>query len=325
MTKLIEISEIGGPEVLKLVERDVVKPAAGQITVQQTAIGINFIDVYFRTGLYPAPQMPFTPGMEGAGQVIEVGEGVTNFNVGDRIAYAAGPVGAYAEIRNIEASKVVKVPDGISDETAAAMMLKGMTARYLLRATFKVQPGHTILFHAAAGGVGLIAGQWAKSLGATVIGTAGSPEKIELAKANGYDHVINYNTENFVDRVLEITDGAKCDVVYDSVGKDTFPESLDCLKQLGMWASFGQSSGALPDINLGILAQKGSLFATRPTLFNYISTPEDLAETANDLFDVVASGKVNIAINQTYPLADAAQAHTDLEGRKTVGCSLLKP
>jgi len=325
MTKLIEISEIGGPEVLKLVERDVVKPVAGQITVQQTAIGINFIDVYFRTGLYPAPQMPFTPGMEGAGQVIEVGEGVTNFNVGDRIAYAAGPVGAYAEIRNIEASKVVKVPDGISDETAAAMMLKGMTARYLLRATFKVQPGHTILFHAAAGGVGLIAGQWAKSLGATVIGTAGSPEKIELAKANGYDHVINYNTENFVDRVLEITDGAKCDVVYDSVGKDTFPESLDCLKQLGMWASFGQSSGALPDINLGILAQKGSLFATRPTLFNYISTPEDLAETANDLFDVVASGKVNIAINQTYPLADAAQAHTDLEGRKTVGCSLLKP
>lgn len=325
MTQLIEVNELGGPEVMKLVERDVAKPAAGQITIQQTAIGINFIDVYFRTGLYPAPHMPFTPGMEGAGNVIEVGEGVSDVKVGDRVAYAAGPIGAYAEARNIEASKVVKVPDGISDDTAAAMMLKGMTARYLLRATFKVEAGHTILFHAAAGGVGLIAGQWAKSLGATVIGTAGSPEKIELAKANGYDHVINYNTENFVDRVLEITDGAKCDVVYDSVGKDTFPASLDCLKELGMWASFGQSSGPLPEVNLGILAQKGSLFATRPTLFNYISTRETLDETAGDLFDVVSSGKVNVAINQTYPLAEAARAHADLEGRKTVGCSLLKP
>ncbi|MEP1206429.1 MAG: quinone oxidoreductase [Rhizobiaceae bacterium] len=325
MTRLIEISEIGGPEVLKLVERDVPKPGPGQITVQHSAIGINFIDVYFRTGLYPAPHMPFTPGMEGAGQVSELGEGVTGLQVGDRVAYAAGPVGAYAESRNIEAFKVVKIPDGVSDDIAAAMMLQGMTARYLLRATFRVEAGHTILFHAAAGGVGLIAGQWAKSLGATVIGTAGSPEKIELAKANGYDHVINYNTENFVDRVLEITDGAKCDVVYDSVGKDTFPGSLDCLKERGMWASFGQSSGPLPEVNLGILAQKGSLFATRPTLFNYISTPETLSETANDLFDMVASGKVNIAINQTYDLADAAKAHADLEGRKTVGSSLLKP
>ena len=325
MTKAIEVSEIGGPEVLKLVDRDVAKPGAGEISVRHTAIGINFIDVYFRTGLYPAPQMPFTPGMEGAGEVVEVGDGVTDLKVGDRVAYAAAPPGAYAEVRNIEATKVVKVPEGVSDDTAAAMMLKGMTARYLLRATFKVEAGHTILFHAAAGGVGLIAGQWAKSLGATVIGTAGSPEKIELAKANGYDHVINYNTENFVDRVMEITDGAKCDVVYDSVGKDTFPGSLDCLKPRGLWASFGQSSGALPEINLGILAQKGSLFVTRPTLFNYISTPEDLQDTANDLFDVVAAGKVNIAINQTYPLADAAQAHIDLEARKTVGCSLLKP
>ena len=325
MTKVIEVSEVGGPEVLKLVDRDVAKPGEGQISIRHTAIGINFIDVYFRTGLYPAPQMPFTPGMEGAGEVVDVGEGVTNLKVGDRVAYAAGPPGAYAEVRNIEAGKVVKVPDGVSDDTAAAMMLKGMTARYLLRATFRVEAGHTILFHAAAGGVGLIAGQWAKSLGATVIGTAGSPEKIELAKANGYDHVINYNTEDFVERVMEITDGAKCDVVYDSVGKDTFPASLDCLKPRGMWASFGQSSGALPEVNLGILAQKGSLFATRPTLFNYIATPEDLEETANDLFDVVSSGKVNIAINQTYPLAEAQQAHIDLEGRKTVGCSLLKP
>ncbi|NKB53285.1 MAG: NADPH:quinone reductase [Rhizobiaceae bacterium] len=325
MSRLIEVAEIGGPEVLKLVERDVASPSANQITIRQTAIGINFIDVYFRTGLYPAPHLPFTPGMEGAGEVIETGEDVSNLKAGDRVAYAAAPVGAYAEVRNIEASKVVKIPDNISDDTAAAMMLKDMTARYLLRATFKVEPGHTILFHAAAGGVGLIAGQWAKSLGATVIGTAGSAEKIELAKANGYDHVINYNSENFVERVLEITDGAKCDVVYDSVGKDTFPGSLECLKPRGMWASFGQSSGPLPEVNLGILAQKGSLFATRPTLFNYIATSPELEETAGDLFDVVGSGKVNIAVNQTYALEDAAQAHIDLEGRKTVGCSLIKP
>ncbi len=325
MARLIEVTEIGGPEVLKLAERDVARPAANQITIRQSAIGINFIDVYFRTGLYPAPHMPFTPGMEGAGEVIETGDDVSGVKVGDRVAYAAAPVGAYAEVRNIEAAKVVKIPDNISDDTAAAMMLKGMTARYLLRATYKVAAGHTILFHAAAGGVGLIAGQWAKSLGATVIGTAGSKQKIELAKANGYDHVINYNSENFVDRVLEITDGAKCDVVYDSVGQDTFPGSLDCLKPRGMWASFGQSSGPLPDVNLGILAQKGSLFATRPTLFNYIATPAELEETANDLFDVVGSGKVNIAINQTYALDDAQQAHSDLESRKTVGCSLIKP
>lgn len=325
MSRAIEISEIGGPEVMKLIERDAGKPGAGEITIQQTAIGINYIDVYFRTGLYPAPQMPFTPGMEGAGTIVDVGEGVTDLKTGDRVAYAAAPVGAYTETRTIEAAKVVKVPDTISDDQAAAMMLKGMTARYLLRSTFRVEAGQTILFHAAAGGVGLIAGQWAKSLGATVIGTAGSPEKIELAKANGYDHVINYNTENFVDRVMEITDGGKCDVVYDSVGKDTFPGSLDCLKPRGMWASFGQSSGPLPEINLAILAQKGSLFATRPTLFNYIATPPELEETANDLFDVVASGAVNIAINQTYDLADAAKAHSDLEGRKTVGSSLLKP
>jgi NADPH2:quinone reductase len=325
MTQVIEVSEIGGPEVLKLVQREVGAPADGEITIRQSAIGINFIDVYFRTGLYPIPQMPFVPGMEGAGEVVVVGTGVSGFSVGDRIAYAAAPVGAYAEIRNIEAAKVVKLPDTISDEQAAGMMLKGMTARFLLRATFKVESHHTVLFHAAAGGVGLIAGQWAKALGATVIGTAGSEDKIQLAKANGYDHVINYNSENFVDRVLEITDGKKCDVVYDSVGKDTFPASLDCLKPRGMWASFGQSSGPLPEINLAILAQKGSLFATRPTLFNYIATPAELSETANDLFDMVGSGKVNIAINQSYDLGDAAQAHRDLEGRKTVGSSLLKP
>jgi len=322
---MIEVRETGGPEVLQLVQHDVPKPGDDQITIKQSAIGINFIDVYFRTGLYPPPQLPFVPGMEAAGEIVEIGSAVTDMKVGDRVAYAAAPVGAYTELRNIEAAKVVKVPDSISDDQAAAMMLKGMTARYLLRATFKVTSDHTILFHAAAGGVGLIAGQWAKALGATVIGTAGSQEKIELALANGYDHVINYNSENFVDRVMEITDGKKCDVVYDSVGRDTFPASLDCIKPLGMWASFGQSSGPLPEVNLGILAQKGSLFATRPTLFNYITTRPLLDETANDLFDVVGSGKVNIAINQTYDLGDAEQAHRDLEGRKTIGCSLLKP
>ena len=325
MTLAIEVSETGGPEVMKVVQRDPEAVGAGQIAIEQTAIGINFIDVYFRTGLYPAPQMPFTPGMEAAGKVVEVGDEVSGFAIGDRVAYAAAPVGAYTQLRVIEADKVVKIPDSVSDDQAAGMMLQGMTAQYLLRQTYNVKAGDTVLFHAAAGGVGLIAGQWAKHLGATVIGTAGSEEKIELAKANGYDHVINYQTEDFVERVLEITDNKKCDVVYDSVGNDTFPGSLDCLKPRGMWASFGQSSGPLPEINLAILAQKGSLFATRPTLFNYIATRPELETTANDLFDVVGSGKVNIAVNQSYALKDAVQAHRDLEGRKTVGSSILKP
>ena len=325
MTLAIEVSETGGPEVMKVVQRDPEAVGAGQIAIEQTAIGINFIDVYFRTGLYPTPQMPFTPGMEAAGKVVEVGDEVSGFAIGDRVAYAAAPVGAYTQLRVIEADKVVKIPDSVSDDQAAGMMLQGMTAQYLLRQTYNVKAGDTVLFHAAAGGVGLIAGQWAKHLGATVIGTAGSEEKIELAKANGYDHVINYQTEDFVERVLEITDNKKCDVVYDSVGNDTFPGSLDCLKPRGMWASFGQSSGPLPEINLAILAQKGSLFATRPTLFNYIATRPELETTANDLFDVVGSGKVNIAVNQSYALKDAVQAHRDLEGRKTVGSSILKP
>jgi len=324
MAKLIEVTQTGGPEELKLVERDVAKPGAGEVLLRQTAVGLNFIDVYFRTGLYPAPQLPFTPGMEGAGVVEEVGEGVTDLEPGDRVAYA-GPIGAYAELRTIVADRLVKVPDGVSDETAAAMMLQGMTARYLLRATFKVEPAHNVLFHAAAGGVGLIAGQWLRHLGVKAIGTAGGPEKCALAKANGYEHVIDYKSEDFVERVKEITDGRGCDVVYDSVGKDTFPGSLDCLKPRGLWASFGQSSGALPEVNLGILAQKGSLFATRPTLFNYIASRDELEETANDLFDVVASGAVKIAVNQTYPLADAEQAHRDLEGRKTTGSTVLLP
>jgi len=300
-------------------------PAAGEARIRHTAVGLNYIDTYFRSGLYPSPVgLPFTPGNEGAGIVEAVGEGVTTVAVGDRVAYA-GPLGSYSQARNLDASRLVKIPDGISDETAAAMMLKGMTARYLLRQTFRIEPGHTVLFHAAAGGVGLIAGQWAKHLGVRIIGTAGSPEKVALAKANGYSEVINYRTENFVERVKELTDGKGVDVVYDSVGKDTFPGSLDCLKPLGMWASFGQSSGPLPEINLGILSQKGSLFATRPTLFTYVAERAALEETANDLFDVVRSGAVNIAVNQTFPLSEAVAAHKALEGRRTTGSTVLLP
>ncbi|MEL6734932.1 MAG: quinone oxidoreductase [Pseudomonadota bacterium] len=324
MNHAIQVTKTGGPEVLSWTEVDTPQPHAGEALIRHTAVGLNFIDVYFRTGLYPAPQMPFTPGMEGAGEVLAVGEGVTDLAVGDRVAYA-GPMGAYAEVRTLAADRLVKLPDSISDQTAAAMMLKGMTAQYLLRQTFKVEAGHTVLFHAAAGGVGLIAGQWAKALGATVIGTAGGPEKVALAKQHGYDHVIDYKSADFVEQVKSITDGQLCDVVYDSVGKDTFPGSLDCLKMRGMWASFGQSSGPLPEVNLGILAQKGSLFATRPTLFNYIATRAELEATANDLMEVIASGEVTIPVNQTYALKDASQAHTDLEGRATVGGTVLLP
>ena len=324
MTKAIVVSQTGGPEVLKFDNVEVGEPGEGEVRISHTAIGLNYIDVYFRTGLYPPPSLPFTPGMEGAGIVEAVGDSVSDLTIGDRVAYA-GPIGSYSEERNIAADRLVKVPDSIDDETAAGMMLQGMTARYLLRETFRVQRGHTILFHAAAGGVGLIAGQWAKALGATVIGTAGSEEKIELAEANGYDHVINYREDDFVERVKEITDGKGCDAVYDSVGKDTFPGSLDCLKPRGTWASFGQSSGPLPEVNLGILAQKGSLFATRPTLFNYIASPEELKANAAELFQVVANNQVKIAVNQQYTLADAEQAHRDLEARKTVGSTILLP
>ncbi|MBC7284816.1 quinone oxidoreductase [Hoeflea sp.] len=323
--KAILVSKHGGPEVLEWRDHQVADPGPGEVRIRHEAVGLNFIDVYFRTGLYPAPNgLPLVPGNEGAGFVTAVGEGVTRFREGDRIAYA-GPIGAYAEERVIAAEKIVKVPDGIDLDIAAGMMLKGMTAEYLLCRTHKVQPGETILFHAAAGGVGLIAGQWAKALGATVIGTVGSPEKAELAAANGYDHVINYRTEDFVGRVREITGGKGVDVVYDSVGKDTFPGSLDCLRPRGLWASFGQSSGPIEPFNISILSQKGSLFATRPTLFTYIASREDLEASANALFDVVARGVVKIDINQRYPLADAAQAHTDLEGRKTTGVTVLKP
>jgi NADPH2:quinone reductase len=324
MINAIRVHQTGGPEVLQYEQIEIGEPGAGEAKVRHEAIGLNFIDVYFRTGLYKAAQMPFTPGNEGAGIVVAVGSGVENLKVGDRVAYAATP-GSYAEERILPADRLVKVPDSIELKTAAAMMLKGMTAQYLLRQTFVVKPGHTILFHAAAGGVGLIAGQWAKHLGATVIGTAGSEEKIALAKAHGYDHVINYRTENFVERVKELTGGEGVNVVYDSVGHDTYMGSLDVLKPLGMFACFGQSSGVIPPFDLNLLAQKGSLFATRPTLFNYVAKRAELEKTANELFDVVASGAVKIEINQTYALKDVRKAHEDLEARKTTGASILLP
>lgn len=325
MAKAIRIHAHGGPKAMVLEDVAIGAPGPGEVRIRHTAIGVNFIDVYFRTGLYPAPNgLPLTPGHEAAGVVEEVGAGVDGLKVGDRVAYASA-IGAYATERVMPADKLVRIPEGVSDEEAAAMMLKGMTAEYLLRRTYPVKPGDTVLYHAAAGGVGLIFGQWAKHLGATVIGTAGSDEKIALAKAHGFDHVVNYRTQNFVDEVMAITDGKKCDVVYDSVGNDTFPASLDCLRTRGMFVSFGQSSGPIPPVSLAIFAQKGSLFATRPTLFNYIATRAELEECAGALFDVVKSGVVKIEINQRYALADAGKAHADLEGRNTTGTTILLP
>ncbi|MER9139668.1 quinone oxidoreductase [Mesorhizobium sp. M0047] len=325
MSKAIRIHAHGGPEVLTYEDADPGQPGAGQILIRHTAIGLNFIDVYHRSGLYPPPGgFPLVPGGEAAGVVLGVGKGVEWLKPGDRIAYAV-TTGAYTQERVIDASRVVKVPDGISDEQAAAMMLKGMTAEYLLRRTFKVKAGDTILFHAAAGGVGLILGQWARYLGATVIGTASSSDKIELAKEHGFDHVINYKEQDFVAGVAAITDGRKCDVVYDSVGNDTFPASLECLRPLGMFVSFGQSSGPIPPFSMSLLAQKGSLFATRPTLFVYNAKREDLEASAAALFEVVLSGAVKIKINQRYALKDVGRAHSDLEGRRTTGTTILIP
>jgi NADPH2:quinone reductase len=325
MSKVIQINAHGGPEALQYVDADPGEPAKGEVLIRHTAIGLNFIDVYYRTGLYAAPNgLPLIPGGEAAGVVLKLGEGVSELKAGDRVAYAVR-LGAYCEQRTIAAEQLVKIPDGISDELAAGMMLKGMTAEYLLRRTFKVKPGGTILFHAAAGGVGLILGQWAKHLGATVIGTASSAEKIELAKAHGFDHVINYRDRDFVADVKEITGGQLCDVVYDSVGKDTFPGSLDCLKPFGLFASFGQSSGPIPPFNLALLAQKGSLYATRPTLFVYNAKREALLASADALFDVVSKGIVKIKVNQRYALKDAGQAHADLEARKTTGTTVILP
>ncbi len=324
MPHAIRIHSYGGPAAMQWEPIEVPPPGAGEITLRHHAVGLNYIDVYHRTGLYPQSSLPFTPGSEGAGEVMALGEGVNNLAVGDRVAYA-GPIGSYSEVRNIPASRIVKLPDGIDDQTAAAMMLQGMTTRYLLRKTYNVGPGTVMLFHAAAGGVGLIACQWAAALGATIIGTVGSPEKGEVARAHGCTHVINYREEDFVTRVNKITGGDKCDVVYDSVGKDTFPASLDCLKMRGLWVSFGNASGKVPPLEVGMLAAKGSLFVTRPTLASYIATRAELEETANDLFDVVTSGKVKINVNQTYPLREAAQAHRDLEARKTTGSTVLLP
>ena len=325
MSKAVKIHANGGPEVLSYEDNDPGRPAAGQVLLRHTAIGLNFLDVYYRTGLYPPPNgFPLIPGGEAAGVVLEVGEGVDGVKAGDRVAYSTA-TGAYCQQRVVPADRLVKIPDGISDEQAAAMMLKGMTAEYLLRRTFKVRPGDTILCHAAAGGVGLIVGQWAKALGAKTIGTAGSAEKVALARQNGYDHVIDYSTQDFVAEVNRLTDGRKCDVVYDSVGKDTFPGSLDCLRPLGMFVLFGQSSGPVPPFNLGLLAQQGSLFATRPTLFTYVASRADLEASANALFDIVKSGKVVVQINQRYPLAEVARAHADLEARKNTGTTILIP
>ena len=325
MTKAIQIHETGGPEVLKWETVTVNDPAEGEVKLKQSAVGLNFIDVYQRTGLYPLAGFPAVIGLEGAGVVEEVGPGVTEFSKGDRVAYAGVPPGAYAQERLIHWHRLVKIPDGISDDQAAAMMLQGMTVEYLLRRTFRVKAGDTILCHAAAGGVGLIACQWAKALGATVIGTVGTDEKAQLAKAHGCDHPIVYTRENFTDRVKEITDGKGVPVVYDSIGKDTFEGSLDCLQPLGTMVSYGNATGPVDSFNLGLLAQKGSLFLTRPTLMTYTAKREDLVASANDLFQVVGSGKVKIEINQRYDLKDAAQAHKDLEARKTTGSTILIP
>ena len=325
MPKAIRIHEHGGPEVLRWEEVEVGEPGPGQLRVRHGAVGLNYIDVYHRTGLYPLPSLPWTLGMEGAGQVEAVGEGVTEFKPGDRIAYASPPVGAYAEVRLMPADRVVALPDAIDDRTAAAMMLQGMTAQYLLRRTYRVQPGDAILLHAAAGGVGLIASQWARYLGATVIGTVGNDEKAELARAHGCHHVIVYNRENFTERVREITGGQGVAAVYDSVGKDTFMGSLDCLRPLGMMVSFGNASGPVPPFEPAILATKGSLFLTRPSLMAYTAKHADLLASAAELFEVVSSGAVKIEVRQTYPLAETARAHRDLEARKTTGSTVLLP
>jgi len=323
MSYAIRIHETGGPEKMRWEEVEVGSPGPGQVLVRNTAIGLNYIDVYHRSGLYPNA-LPLTLGMEGAGVVEAVGPKVKEFKVGDRVAYVQ-PIGSYAEKCLRTADRLVKIPSGIDDKIAAAIMLKGMTAWYLVRRTYKVKKGDTVLVHAAAGGVGQILCQWAKHLGATVIGTVGSDDKAALAKKVGCKHVIVTSKENFVERVKAITKGKGVPVVYDGVGKDTFMDSLDCLAPLGMMVSFGNASGAVTQFNPGVLAQKGSLFLTRPTLFSYTSTREDLVKAARDLFAVVKSKAVKISINQTYPLREAAQAHSDLEARKTTGSTVLLP
>ncbi len=323
MAKAIRFHRQGGPEVLQLDDIQVGEPGPGQVRIRHTAIGVNFVDTYQRSGLYPM-QVPAVAGNEAAGVVEALGPGVKGLKKGDRVAYTGLP-GAYCEERVVPADRMVKIPAGISDEQAASMMLKGMTVHYLIFSTYRVRKGDTVLWHAAAGGVGLIACQWLKKLGVTVIGTAGSEEKAKLAKAHGCKHVINYSTENFVERVKEITKGKKVPVVYDSVGKSTWEGSLDCLQPRGLMVSFGNASGAVPPVNLGILSTKGSLYVTRPTLNTYIAAREDLVKRSNDLFNAVKSKKVKIETTARYKLADAANAHRDLEGRKTTGSVVLIP
>ena len=325
MVAAVRVHKHGGPDVLTFEDVEVPAPGQGQVRIKQHACGINFIDTYFRMGAYPSPVgMPFIAGNESAGEVTAIGPGVTDIKVGDRVGFV-GPLGGYAAERNAPAERLVKLPDNISYEQAAGMMLKGMTVQYLLNRTYKVTKGTIVLIHAAAGGVGLIACQWANHLGATVIGTVGSKEKGELAKANGAHHIINYRNEDFVAKIKEITNGKLCDVVYDGIGKDTFPASLDCIRPMGMFVSYGASSGQIDAFNINILQTKGSLFATRPTLNNYAAKKQDLLDIAADMFKVVGSGAVKIPVNQKYSLKDAAKAHRDLEGRATTGSSILMP
>lgn len=323
MVKVVRVAETGGPSVMRIEDMPVGDPGPGEARVRHTVIGVNFIDTYFRAGLYKAPTgLPFTPGSEAAGVVEAVGPGVTDVKPGDRVVYA-GSVGAYAEARVIAADWLVPIPDGVDDRTAAAALLKGMTVRYLLRATFPVGPEHVVLFHAGAGGVGQIAGQWLKAIGATAIATAGGPEKCRIAAEAGYTHVIDYRSEDFVARVGELTGGEKCHVVYDSVGKDTFPGSLDCLRPRGLFVSFGNASGPVPPYDMLLLSQKGSLFATRPTLFSYTAKRSELLETAADLFAMIASGAVKITIGQEFALDDVVACHEAMEGRGTIGSTVL--
>ena len=324
MVHAIRIHEAGGPDKMKWEEVEVGAPGPGQIRLKNSAAGLNYIDTYHRTGLYKLP-LPLVLGMEGAGTVTAVGDGVSDIKVGDRVAYASAPLGSYSEERLMQADRVVVLPQGISDQTAAAIMLKGMTTEYLVQRTYKIKAGETVLFHAAAGGVGLLFGQWAKALGATVIGTVGSEDKAKLAKAHGYDHIINYRTENFAERVKELTKGAGVPVVYDGVGKDTWAGSLDCLSPFGLMVSFGNASGPVPPVEISSLAGKGSLYVTRPTLVTYTAKRTDLVNSARALFEVVSSGKVKVEVPQTYALKDAARAHEDLEARKTTGSTLLLP
>ncbi|KWF01265.1 quinone oxidoreductase family protein [Burkholderia pseudomultivorans] len=324
MPKAIRYDQPGGPDVMKWVDVEVGAPNAGEVRIRQHAVGLNYIDVYFRTGLYPQP-LPGGLGMEAAGEVTAVGDGVSALKVGDRVAYVAQPPGAYAQERVLSAERVVTLPDGIGYDDAASVMLQGLTAHYLLRRTYPVKAGDTILIHAAAGGVGLLVCQWAKALGATVIGTVGSDEKAELAKAHGCDHPVVYTRENFTQRVKDLTNGAGVPVVYDSIGKDTYIGSLDSLAPLGYFVSFGNASGPLPPIDSKEFSSRGSLFFTRPTLFSYIAKRADLEAAAAELFDVIQSGKVKTSINQRYPLAEVGRAHADLESRKTTGSTLLVP